>query len=80
MQQLVLTTVGSACVISTTVTGVAVDDASAMSPACRSRREALCPASRRRTGEPCSICAGHHQHDLKQSGCTQADIDDYCAA
>jgi len=50
---------------------------------CREALAASCPtnAANRNSpfaSQPCGICAGHLQRQLKLAGCTDAEIESYC--
>lgn len=52
------------------------------SPACRAALQRSCSADAAAApgaSEPCAVCAGHLQHELRSAGCSHSDIQAYCA-
>ncbi len=47
---------------------------------CRNALGEVCASTQRAaTTGKCAVCAGRYQHSLREAGCTQHDIDDFCA-
>ena len=57
---------------------LAVPAPAGLAGGCDSARRAACGTGA--AGVPCEVCAGRRQRQLKQAGCSHADIEEWCSS